>query len=390
MGCIREYSRSIHSHGFYDEVYGVFIPPIYLSIVYDYPGEVRVTDRGTELKYGREENPTVRVLERAIASLELGEDALAFNSGMAAIATIYLSHLRSGGRVLLPMEVYSTTAQLALYLSRFGVEVYRVPPETEDIVEAISTIKPHLVLTETITNPTVRVLDVNEVAKACREVSSTLIVDNTIATPVLVNPLRLGAHVVLHSLTKYIAGHGDVVGGIIVSNPNTISRLWNLRRMLGNIMQPFEAYLTLRGLKTLNLRFHRMCKNALEIAKFLQEHPKVLEVYYPGLPSSRYKSIADRLFKVRLYGSIVSFKVKGGKSDILKLLKRFKVIKPTTSFGTVETLISYPLISSSKTLEEEGARVNTGITENLLRLSVGLEDVEEIIEDLDCALSSLS
>ena len=261
-------------------------------------------------------------------------------------------------------------------------------PETSDVTEGILKNKPDIVLVETITNPMVRVLDVHEIAKCAREVGSMVIVDNTFATPILVNPLDLGAEVVIHSLTKYISGHNDVIGGAVISNSEFIKSLWDWRRALGCILQPFEAYLIMRGIKTLDVRFKRMCENAMTIAKYLSEHPKVLEIYYPGLEDSPYKKIADKIFKVELYGAVLSFRIKGGADEVRKFLKELSIVRPTPSFGGAETLITYPIISASKFLEPH-VREKLGITENLLRLSVGLEDVNDIIEDLDRALSAI-
>ncbi|RLG80851.1 MAG: cystathionine gamma-synthase family protein [Thermoprotei archaeon] len=385
-------TAAIHGHGFYDSRYGVFIPPIYLTVVYEQPnralGCTLMTDRGTDLKYSREENVTARALENVLAKLELAEDALVFNSGMAALAAIYLYSLRRGVKVVLPMEAYGTTIQLITILSeRLGAEVYKAWPSTEAVVDAIDE-NTELVLIETMTNPTLKVFDVREIAKRAREVGALLVVDNTFVTPVIYNPTRDRADAVVHSLTKYIAGHNDVVGGAVASSKELIRELWEWRRMLGSILQPFEAYLILRGVKTLEARVEKQCKSALAIAEFLRDHPKVKEVSYPGLPDSPYKPIADRLFNRRLYGAMVSFKVVGGREGALKVLNKVRIIKPSPSLGGTESLLTYPVISAAKTLPSD-ERIKLGITDDLLRLSVGLEDVNDLIEDLDQALNSV-
>ncbi|MET1128876.1 MAG: cystathionine gamma-synthase family protein [Thermoproteota archaeon] len=380
----------IHGHSYYEEGTGAFIPPIYLAAIFEQPdrrtGETRVTDRGTELKYSREENPTVRALERVLAQLELGEDALAFSSGMAAITTLLLGLLEPGDEVVVPLEAYGgTLALLGKLAGKLRLEVRKAWPDTESIVNAV-TGRTKLVLVETVTNPTLRVIDVRRVAKRCHEVGALLVVDNTFASPVLYNPLRDGAYAVVHSLTKYISGHNDVVGGAVVSGAEAISELWGWRKVLGTIMHPFEAYMTLRGVKTLDLRFEAQSKSALELAEFLEDHPRVEEVLYPGLRSSPYRGVADRLFKRRLYGGVVSFKVRGGKDAALRVLRRVKVIKPSPSLGGTESLLAYPVISAASMIPPED-REKLGITANLLRLSVGLEDVEDLKEDLEQALS---
>ncbi|MEM2790890.1 MAG: cystathionine gamma-synthase family protein [Thermofilaceae archaeon] len=380
-------TKLVHGHSYFDEKTGAFIPPIYQTAMFEQPeratGETRLTDRGTELKYSREENPTVRSLERALAAAEGADDSLAFSSGMAAISTAYLALLRSGARIVVTMEGYGTTIQLASDLGKFGVKSVKVWPAAEAFIEEVR--GGDVVLIETVTNPTLRVVDVPEVAKRCREVGATLIVDNTFASPVVFKPIRAGAHMVVESLTKYIAGHNDVLGGCIAGPNGSIRELWEWRRKLGTVMNPFEAFLVLRGLKTLEIRYERVSRTALELAEFLEDHPKVVEVLYPGLSSSPYKSIADRIFERRLYGGVLSFKVKGGRNEALQVLRRVRVIRPAPSLGGTESLLTYPVISAAKMMPEED-RVKLGIADNLLRLSVGLEDPEDLKEDLSSAL----
>ena len=379
----------IHGHEYYDERLGLFKVPIYLSAVYEQfdreSGEPRLSSRGVELKYSREENPTTLALERALARLEGGIDAIAFSSGMAAISALYLSKLERGSRIVVPKEAYGTTIQLARDLEKFGVEVSSAWPSAESIVEALDG-GADIVLVEVVTNPTLKVVDVCEVAKACAECGATLVVDNTLASPVLFKPLLRGAPLVVESATKYIAGHNDVVAGVVASRSLELAReMWEWRRRLGSILPPFEAYLVLRGLATLEVRFERYSKSALEIAEFLEDHPRVSEVLYPGLESSPYRQLADRLFERKLYGGVLSFRVSGGRSRALRVLRRARLVRSSPSFGGPESLLSYPVASASKFVPEED-RERLGITEDLLRLSVGLEDPADIMEDLDRAL----
>lgn len=379
----------VHGHEYYDSKLGVFKVPIYVTAMFEQPeresGETRKTDRGTELKYSREENPTVRALETLLAKLELSEDALAFNSGMAAISALYLGFLEKGSKMVIPLEAYSTSIQLAEELSRFGVKTVKPWPDTSAIVEAIDK-GTKIVFVETITNPMLRVVDIDEISKVCRDTGAVLVVDNTFATPLIFKPLRHGAKVVVHSVTKYLSGHNDVIAGAICCDRKTIvENLWDWRRRLGSILQPFEAFLVIRGISTLSVRFERQCRNALEIAEFLEDHPKILEVRYPGLKSSESYSVAKKLFEKNLYGGVVTFRVKGGRKDVMKVLRKVKVIKPSPSLGGVESLLTYPVISAAKLIAPED-REKLGITDNVLRLSVGLEDVEDLKEDLDQAL----
>jgi len=383
---------SVHGHGYYDEETGVFKVPIYQIAIYEHPdrrtGKPRASDRGLELKYSREENLTVRALERLVAKLERGVDSLAFSSGMAAISAAYLSRVKSGDKILIPKECYGTTQQLAQDLSKFGVECVIARSDTEEFLERLDG-DISLALVETITNPMIRVVDVREIAKRCAELGIPLVADNTFATPILYNPLEDDAWIALHSLTKYLSGHNDVIGGIIVAGAkNDIDELWDWRRKLGTILSPFDAFLTIRGISTLKPRFEIQSKNALEVAEFLRDHPKIRQVHYPGLSDSPYKSTADKLFKEKLYGGVLSFEVRGGRREALCLMSKTRVIKPSPSLGATETLITYPIWSAVKNMPQELLK-ELGITENLLRLSIGLEDVEDLKEDLDQALSGI-
>jgi cystathionine gamma-synthase len=381
---------SIHGHDYYDVETGAFRVPLYLSTIFEHPdrrtGEARKSDRGFEQKYSREENPTVRGFEKVVAKLEKAHEALAFSSGMGGIAAVYLSALSSGDTVVITKESYGTTQDLALNLSKFGVKTVLAGPDTEDFLQKIKPGVP-LVFVETITNPLVRVVDIPAITKRCKEVGARLVVDNTFATPLLYRPLDHGAWLSVHSVTKYIAGHNDIVGGAIALNDHLdLVELWEFRMRLGSIMGPFEAFLALRGVATLKARFDVQCRNALALAKFLREHPKVERVYYPGLKDDPYHKIASRLFLERgLYGGVLSFKVKGGKQKAIDVLKKVRLIKPSPSLGGTESLLNYPLTSASKTISP-AVRKELGIGENLLRLALGLEDLEDLQADLDQAL----
>ncbi|MDA4133973.1 MAG: cystathionine gamma-synthase family protein [Thaumarchaeota archaeon] len=383
---------SIHGHDYYDLETGTFKVPLYLTTVFEHPdrrtGEARKSDRGFEQKYSREENPTVRAFEKIVAKLEKGSHALAFNSGMGGIAAVYLSALSAGDTMVITKESYGTTQDLALNLSKFGVKTVLAGPETEDFLEKI---KPgvSIVLVETITNPKVRVVDVRKIAKLCKEVGARLVVDNTFATPILYRPLLDGAWMTLHSVTKYIGGHNDLLGGAIALNDSMdLVELWEFRRRLGSIMGAFEAFLALRGVSTLKVRFEAQSRNALAIAEFLEDHPKVEEVFYPGLKTSPSHKTARALFSENLYGGLLSFKIKGGRSEALEVLRKVQVIKPSPSLGGTESLLNYPITSASKTLSP-AVRKELGIGDNLLRLALGLEDLEDLKEDLSQALSAI-
>lgn len=382
-------TQAIHGHEHRDP-YGSHVPPLYLSVIYEYLDlelkEAVYTDRGTYLRYGREENPTTRALERVAAKLEGGEDSLAFNSGMSAISTVMLWALKPRAKVVVPMEMYSTSLALLNTLApKLEVKVVKVWPSAEALVEAVDS-ETSLVFFEVMTNPTNKVIDLEYLAKHISAETVLVVADNTFTTPLLVKPLKYGARLVVHSMTKYFGGHNDVVGGIVVGRRGDVSQLWEWRRMMGGILQPFEAYLVMRGLKTLELRFERHSANAKAVAEYLAEHPRVEEVMYPGLSSDPYHGIAKRLFERPLYGGVVSFKVRGDYNDVLKFMRRLKVIRRCPSLGGTESMIVVPVKAGAMFISPED-RAKLGITENLVRLSVGLENVEDIVEDLSQALA---
>jgi len=386
---VRKETASIHGHKFHGDQFGSRMVPIYLTSIFEQPnresGETGSIEGERELKYSREENPTTRYLEKVLAELEEGEDSLAFNSGMGALTALFLSKLKPGSSVAVPIEAYSKTIALLQALSeRIGFRLVKVWPSTEAVAEAIER-GADISVVETVTNPTLRVMDVRELARVSREREALLIVDNTLASPVVYTPLSDGASFAVESATKYIAGHNDVIGGFVSGKREEIAQLWEWRKLTGTIMQPVEAFLVQRGVKTLHVRYQAHSRNAQAVAEFLSEHPRVEEVFYPGLSSSPHRETADRLFKRKLYGGVVSFKVKGGREDALKVLRSVKLIIPSPSFGGAESLLTYPVISASKYIPPED-RERLGIGENLLRLSVGLEDVEDLKEDLDQAL----
>jgi cystathionine gamma-synthase len=383
---------SIHGHDYYDVETGAFKVPLYLTAIFEHPdsrtGKARQSDRGFDLKYSREENPTVRALEKVVTKLEKGVEALAFSSGMATIATIYLSSLQSGDNLVVSKECYGVTQELAFGLAKFGIRATLAGPETEDIIQKIDK-GVRLVLVETITNPLLRVADVSSISKRCKEVGASLVVDNTFATPVIYNPLEEGAWLAVHSTTKYMGGHNDVVGGVLVLKDSVdLKNLWDFRRRLGSIMSPFDSFLILRGISTLEIRFQAQCGTALALAEYLGHHPKVESVYYPGLSDSPYHETAKRLFRDGLFGGVLSFKVKGGQQEALKVLKCVKVVKPSPSLGGVESLLTCPVTSAAKTMSP-AIREELGIGDNLLRLAVGLEDVEDLKDDISQALAQI-
>ncbi len=365
------------------------VPPIHVSAIYLYPPADKQfkTMRG-ELKYSRENNPTTIVLEEALAAIEGGSWCLAFNSGMAAIATLITALSSRSTKIVVSRLVYGSTRRLLEDLSgKIGFELVAAGPPWSDLLDAAE--KSDLILVESISNPTLRIPPLDELIKIARDRESILVVDNTFASPALLQPLKHDATLVVESLTKYIAGHNDVLGGCIAgTDEQLLDALWLWRKNLGTILQPLEAYLALRGLKTLHIRVERMSRSAKEIAEWLETHPAVARVYYPCLETHPDYEDAKKLLPSGLCGAVVSFELRRGREAVTKFLKKLRLVLPSPSLGGTETVVAYPYESSHRDLPEEEKRA-LGITPSLLRLSVGLEDPEDIIEDLAQALEGL-
>jgi cystathionine gamma-synthase/methionine-gamma-lyase len=342
--------------------------------------------------YARYGNPTVTALEQAVAVLEEGESALAFASGMAAVhATLLAEGARAESAVVAAHDIYGATYALLDQLLRSqGVTVRFVDAADVQAVEAAcAELRPVALVVETISNPLLKVADLPALADVAHQHGSTLLVDNTFATPCLVQPLRSGADVVVHSATKYLGGHGDVLGGIVVTSDARRAELFELLKVTGGNLGPQEAWLVLRGLKTLALRMRQHSENARAVAHWLEAHPRVSRVLYPGLPSHPQHALAQRLFGGRGYGGMVSFELAGaGQREVFRFFESLRLCLPATTLGDVYTLVLYPAHSSHRALSAE-QRARVGIGDGLVRMSVGIEAVEDIIADLEQALDAL-
>jgi cystathionine beta-lyase/cystathionine gamma-synthase len=373
-----------------------FIPtvtPIYPSVTYyyehmeDLDGVFAGTQQG--YVYTRYGNPTVAALEEATAALEEGESALAFASGMAAIYTALLAvGARAGSAVVAAQDVYGATYALLDQLMRSqGVTVRFVDiADLEAVETACAELRPVALLAETISNPLLKVADPSALADIAHRHGAALLVDNTFATPCLVQPLNLGADVVVHSATKYLGGHGDVLGGVVVASRVRRADMFEVLKVTGGNLGPQEAWLVLRGIKTLPLRIQRHCENGLAVARWLEAHPKVSHVNYPGLLSHPQHALAERLFGERGYGGMVSFDLgRADQGQVFRFFEGLRLCIPATTLGDVQTLALYPAHSSHRALSAE-ERTRIGIGDGLVRLSVGIEAVEDILNDLEQAL----
>lgn len=363
-----------------DSETGAITTPIYQTTAYLYP-------EGEKYRYSREANPTVLELAKKIAELENAEQGIAFSSGMGAISTTALALLRPNNNVLIHRDMFGRSYRFFMdYLKSWGVNVDAAYPGNENILNMAKSKKYDLIFIESITNPIVKVIDIIELSKIAKEQGSILVVDSTFATPINQKPLELGADIVVHSASKFISGHNDVIAGLVAGSSKNLSIIDQMRRTLGTSLDPHAAYLTLRGIKTLKIRMDVIDRNAEQIAEFLENHSKVSKVYYPGLKSHEDYEIAKKVLKG--FGGVLSFEVRGSMEDALKVMKSCRLIIPAQTLGGVNSVISHPATMSHRTLTPEERKI-VGITDSLIRLSVGIEDVNDLIEELDRALNSI-
>lgn len=379
--------------------HGVPIPsttPIHLSSTFFYDSAAtldRVLGNEEEgFSYSRYTSPTNEALEDLTTQLEHGYGSLATASGMAAVQIAFLAALSDRPHsVLASHSIYGATiALLDHVLSPFNVKVtYCDVCDLAALENTIAEIEPGCIFLESISNPLLRVTDIRRVAELAHSAGAALIVDNTFATPMLMRPLELGANMVVHSVTKYLAGHGDVLGGIVVSDQQHHEPLRHLSRIAGPVLGPFESYLTMRGIKTLALRYERQCRNAKSLAEWLAQHPCVERICYCSDPNHPDAAAIKEFFAPGLFGAILSFEIKGAdKPSVLAFMDRLRMIVPGTSLGDVHTLLLYPLIASHRNVAPK-MRERMGIRENLVRVAAGIEDIDDIKADLDQALRSV-
>lgn len=365
---------AVHSGGSPDETTGAIASPIHLSTTFERTPDAQYP-RG--FGYIRDGNPTQSRLEEALAVLDGGEFALAFASGMAAAAAIVQS-LPSGSHVILPEDGYFTVRVLARdYLDKWGMSYDLVDVTDREAVEGAVRPATRLIWAESPSNPLMRVADIVSLSEVAKSAQAQLVIDGTFATPALQRPLALGANIVLHSTTKYLGGHSDVQGGALVFRErDKLSEIvTQTRKVLGAVASPFNSWLILRGVRSLSARMRVHCENAMRVATFLQTHPRVEAVHYPGLPEDPGHSVATR--QMRAFGGMLSFRVRGGKGETIAVISRTRIFTPATSLGGVESLIEHR--SSA-----EGAESTT--PGNLIRLSIGLEHSDDLIGDLKQAL----
>ena len=386
-------TTAIHS-GTLKNLYGTLAMPIYQTSTFIFDsaeqGGRRFALEEAGYIYTRLGNPTTTVLENKIAALEEGEAAVATSSGMGAISSTLWTVLKAGDHIVTDKTLYGCTFALMCHgLTRFGIEVTFVDTSNLDEVKNAMKENTRVVYLETPANPNLKIVDLEALSKLAHTNPNTLvIVDNTFATPYMQKPLKLGADIVVHSVTKYINGHGDVIAGLVITNKELADqiRFVGLKDMTGAVLGPQDAYYIIRGMKTFEIRMERHCKNAKKVVEFLNKHPKIERVYYPGLETHPGHEIAKKQMKD--FGAMISFELKGGFEAGKTLLNSLKLCSLAVSLGDTETLIQHPasMTHSPYTKEEREA---AGITDGLVRLSVGLENVEDIIADLEQGLEKI-
>ena len=386
-------TKAIHG-GAEKNPFGALTTPIYQTSTFVFDtaeqGGKRFALEEAGYIYSRLGNPTSSVIEKKLALLEGAEAALATSSGIGAISSTMWTLLKAGDHVVADKTLYGCTyAFLSHGLTKFGIEVDFIDTSDLEAVKKAMKSNTRIVYLETPANPNLKIVNITAVCEIAHKNEETkVVVDNTFATPYLQNPLKLGADLVVHSATKYLNGHGDVVAGFVAGDLETVTqiRLIGVKDMTGSVLSPNDAFLVMRGMKTLELRMARHCSNAGEIAKFLDAHSMVEKVYYPGLESHEGHEIAKE--QMNGFGGIIAFDVKGGLEAGKKLLNSLELCALAVSLGDTETLIQHPasMTHSPYTVEERAA---AGITEGLVRISVGLEDTHDIIADLEQGLAKL-
>jgi methionine-gamma-lyase len=386
-------SRPVHAGPEPDPQFGGVSVPIYQSSTFSFAdaaeGAARFAGTDPGFRYTRLGNPTTRALEGAVCELEGGHDALGTASGMAAISTVLLSLLSAGDHVVGTDAVYGPTRLLLeRHLAKFGIDSTWVPTEDADAVRGAVRPETKMLFIETPANPTIKLTDLEACSAIAKQNGAWLVVDNTFSSPMLQQPFRHGADVVLHSMTKYLNGHSDVVAGMIVSRESDLhERLRSTLQTLGGTMDPHQAWLVLRGLRTLAMRVQRAQENAKELAGWLEQHPKVAWVNYPGLASHPQHDLVRKQMKGP--GSMISFGVKGGLEAGRDLINSVDLITLAVSLGGVETLIEHPASMTHTGMPRE-EREASGITDDLVRIAVGCEHWEDLRDDLSQALDRVS
>jgi len=384
-------TRAIHEGYDPADAHGALTPPIYTSSTYAFgsaeEGMATFAGEREGYIYSRVGNPTTGLLEQRLASLEGAEAALVTGSGMGAIASLMWTLLAPGDEVVADKTLYGCTfSYLSHGLAKFGVVVKHVDLTRPENLEAVLTPATRLVYFETPANPNMRLVDIDAVARIAHAAGVRVVVDNTYCTPYLQRPIERGADFVVHSATKYLGGHGDLLAGVVAGPLEVLQEVrgYGLKDMTGSVLSAFDAYLILRGLKTLGLRMERHCDNALRLARFLEAHPSVRSVAHPGLESFPQRDLAQR--QMSRFGGMIAFELRGGLEQGMRFMNALRLATRAVSLGDAETLVQHPASMTHATYAPEEREAHE-ISDTLIRVSAGLEDVEDLIADFDQALT---
>ncbi len=374
-------TKTIHGGQIKEKAYGAVMPPIYQTSTYSQksPGE------HSGYEYSRTQNPTRHALERSIASLENAKYGLAFSSGLSAIDAV-MKLFSPGDEIISTNDLYGGSYRLfnKIY-AKFGLKFIFTDLRNLKQIEKLVTNKTKLIWVETPTNPMINIIDIKGLSKICKSNNLLLAVDNTFSTPYLQKPIDLGADIIMHSATKFLAGHSDVILGLLaLSNDELAEKLYFIQNSSGAICGPMDSFLTLRGIKTLHVRMKRHCENAKVIATFLDNHNKVDKVYWPGFENHLNHDVAKS--QMSDYGGMISFTLKGDFELVKKITSSFKVFTLAESLGGVESLVNHPATMTHASIPKE-ERDKIGIADNLIRLSVGIEDISDLVDDIKQAIN---
>jgi cystathionine beta-lyase/cystathionine gamma-synthase len=384
-------TRAVRAGEGVDQKTGAVVTPIYETSVFAFDSTQHlieaVSEKSNRHVYTRWSNPTVTAAERKIAELEDAEDCAVFSSGMAAVSTAILSLVAQGDHIVSIRDLYGGTVDLfSNLLSRFGVQTTFVEATEPSEMEAALRDNTKVIFLETPTNPTLKIVDLSKAAEIARRHNVEVLVDNTFATPYNQQPLRFGCSLTIHSATKYLGGHNDLTAGAVAGPERLVEPMKKLRRTLGGVLDPHGAWLLLRGMKTLALRMEKHNRNGQRVAEYLESHPDVKQVYYPGLAAHPQYSIAKSQMKG--FGGVVSFELKGTPDRAMRFVDSLKLALIAPSLGGAETLVSQPSAASHYFMNPEERR-KAGISDSLIRLSLGIEDAEDILSDLAQAFEKL-
>ena len=374
-------TKTIHGGQEHDKAYGAVMPPIYQTSTY-----AQTTPGGHKgFEYSRTHNPTRAALERSFASLEKGNYGLAFGSGLAAIDAV-IKLLSPGDEVISTNDLYGGSYRLFTQIyAIFGIKFHFIGMENAENIENFVTKNTKLIWVETPTNPMLNIIDIKKASSVAKKHNILLGVDNTFATPYLQQPLELGADIVMHSATKYLGGHSDIVmGALVVKDKDLADRLYFIQNASGAICGPQDSFLMLRGIKTLHVRMQRHCENGKAVAEYLENHPKIEKVYWPGFKHHANHEVAKAQMKD--FGGMISFTTKGNNyEEAIKIVENMKIFTLAESLGGVESLSGHPASMTHASIPKE-EREKTGVVDSLIRLSVGIEDIDDLIDDLRQAI----